>query len=95
MVKVGTILSGYNRFGNEKYIVASVNDYSKKALLLLIDKPRWGQQSHLVIELDNIKHRCFEIDDTWEAHMCEWVECFITEAQEKRQEKYEKYMENL
>ena len=92
MVKVGTYLTGYYVDCNDSYIVASVDEYSKKALLINIGIPRYAQQSHLVIELDEIKHRCFEIDDTCEAYMLDWEDCFITEAQEKRQEKYEKYM---
>ena len=90
MVKVGTILSGYNRDCDYSYIVASVDNYSKKALIISIDKPLYGQQSHLVIELDEIKYNCFDLEDTLEAIMWDWVDNFKDEAQEKRQEKYEK-----
>tara|TARA_R110000823_G_scaffold221242_3_gene349767 strand:+ start:1345 stop:1629 length:285 start_codon:yes stop_codon:yes gene_type:complete len=90
MVKVGTILSGFERGDFYSYIVASLDDYEGVALIISIQPRSYGCNDRITIRLHKIKYNCFDLEDTLEAIMWDWEDICKDEKQQNREDKYEK-----
>jgi len=91
MVKVGTILSGFERGAFYSYIVASLDDCDGVALVISIQPRTYCCDDRITIRLQKIKYNCFDLEDALEAIMWDWEDDFKDEKQQNREEKYEKY----